>query len=74
MSRFKYPVDTDQFAEFRQMEQMAEQHEQTDENKGWSKNPFSNGAYRILNVKGILALADEEYQNCTQRRIGNGST
>ena len=73
MSRFKYPVDTDQFAEFRQMEQMAEQHEQADENKGRAKNPFSYGAYRILNVKGILALADDEYQNCTQRRIGDGS-
>ena len=47
------------------MEQMAEQHEQADENKGRAKNPFSYGAYRILNVKGILALADDEYQNCT---------
>ena len=56
------------------MEQMTKQHEQADENKGRSKNPFSDGAYRILNAKGILTLADEEYQNCTQRRIGDGST
>lgn len=36
-----------------------------EENKGRAKNPFSYGAYRILNVKGILALADDEYQDCT---------
>ena len=55
------------------MEQMTKQHEQADENKGWSKNPFSEGAYRILNAKGILTHADKEYQYRTQKRIGDGS-